>query len=570
MSNVINPGQSSSFSDDCCPPILTSRDVISGKTFFIDIALVIGWVSLFDGLLFQIGTYLAWGIWLISVVFFFAILKWRTANFRAGAWVSLLIVMLGLKLIWGGSSLQIGCGLCLIICNTMAFSGLSPFLPEAFAFLGSMFLGATDRLRSYGIVRPDGSGLGAKQNLSIILPVAVVACFATLFVLANPDIAIGVRRQLQMAFDSLCRLFTGFDIREGAVWLVSGFTLLGILYPARAYLYPERKPVEFELAPELSKMYPAFRNTLLSVIVFFAIYLIFEFSTLWFRKFPENFYYAGYAHQGAFWLTVALALATVVLSAIFRGRVLSDSRLVFLKALAVVWSIENLALSAAVYNRLMIYIGFNGMTQMRVIGLLGITSVVAGFALVVVKLYFDRGFVWLIHRQLWVPAFAILVYAILPVDYLVNRFNVNQIKNGNLAPSVQIVVQRVSAEGILSLVELVECEDLNVQVGARAILALWAEDLMGDNESAYMKSHDGLYRGKWQSKYGHRTPWLLTNAGSSHSNPVQSPWKTFQLSEYLLRNELKRIQPKLAPFMQSPEVRDATIDSFFEYAYQWY
>ena len=73
--------------------------------------------------------------------------------------------------------------------------------------------------------------------------------------------------------------------------------------------------------------FSACRNTLIAVIVLFAVYLIFEFSTLWFREFPEGFYYSGYAHQGAAWLTVALALATGVLSAVFRTKVVQDARL---------------------------------------------------------------------------------------------------------------------------------------------------------------------------------------------------------------------------------------------------
>ena len=126
---------------------------------------------------------------------------------------------------------------------------------------------------------------------------------------------------------------------------------------------------------------------------------------------------------------------------------------------------------------MLIYIDFNGMTQMRVIGLFGITSVVAGFILVVVKLYRDYGFTWLLHRQLWVPLLAVVLYAILPIDWMVNRYNAAQVKRGNLAPSVQIAAHVVSAEGILPLVELVDCEDPKIRDGVRALLAMWAEDL---------------------------------------------------------------------------------------------
>ena len=77
-----------------------------------------------------------------------------------------------------------------------------------------------------------------------------------------------------------------------------------------------------------------------------------------------------------------LALATVVLSLIFRGRTLGDPRLPALQRLAWIWSLENGLLAITVYNRLLIYIGFNGMTRMRLVGLFGISCVVVGFALV--------------------------------------------------------------------------------------------------------------------------------------------------------------------------------------------
>ncbi len=46
------------------------------------------------------------------------------------------------------------------------------------------------------------------------------------------------------------------------------------------------------------------------VILIYAVYLAFEFHTLWFRVFPKGFYYSGYAHEGAAWLTIGLVLAT--------------------------------------------------------------------------------------------------------------------------------------------------------------------------------------------------------------------------------------------------------------------
>ena len=117
----------------------------------------------------------------------------------------------------------------------------------------------------------------------------------------------------------------------------------------------------------------------------FACYLGFELYYLWMREIPEGFYYSGYAHEGAAWLTVALAISTFTLGFIFHGALLAHPRIDTLKKLTWIWSAENFLLALCVYHRLYIYIGYNGMTRMRVVALFGIAAVVGGFALVVWK-----------------------------------------------------------------------------------------------------------------------------------------------------------------------------------------
>jgi hypothetical protein len=118
-----------------------------------------------------------------------------------------------------------------------------------------------------------------------------------------------------------------------------------------------------------------------------------------------------------------------------------------------------------------IYVSFNGMTRMRTIGLLGITAVIVGFVLVVWKIVRGRGFVWLINRQLWTPAAAIFLYAVLPVDFLVHTYNVRRILKGDLAPSVQISVHPIDSGGILALYPLMKSNDEAIREGIKAMLA---------------------------------------------------------------------------------------------------
>ena len=192
---------------------------------------------------------------------------------------------------------------------------------------------------------------------------------------------------------------------------------------------------------------------------------------MWRRDFPAGFYYAGYAHQGAAWLTFALALATGLLSLVFRGQILRDERQNTLRLLAWIWSGLNLLLAIAVYNRLWIYVGYNGMTTLRTVGFFGTTLVVVGFVLVVIKIAANRGFWWLIRAQLAALVLAVIAYGLFPVDWVSHRYNVSRITDGYLHPSVMIAVKPVDDSAMLCLLDLVSTKDPLIREGALAMLA---------------------------------------------------------------------------------------------------
>ncbi|HEV3022766.1 MAG TPA: DUF4153 domain-containing protein, partial [Pirellulales bacterium] len=283
-----------------------------------------------------------------------------------------------------------------------------------------------------------------------------------------------------------------------------------------------------------SKLYAAFRNTLAAVIALFAVYLVFEFRTLWFREFPKGFYYSGYAHEGAAWLTFALALATLVLSLVFRGGVLTDPRLPRLRRLAWIWSAENFILAVAVYHRLAIYIGFNGMGPMRIVGWYGISTVVVGFALVLWKIGRGRGLGWLLRRQLWTLALAVYLFVLTPVDAVVVECNVRRILAGDSAPSVQISVHPTSNDGALLLLPLLETDDATIREGVRAMLAQREDD-----------------------------------AEAAAERRESLGWTSYQISESVVLERLRAERHRWTDY-GDPQRRDAALKRFHEYAYQWY
>jgi hypothetical protein len=270
------------------------------------------------------------------------------------------------------------------------------------------------------------------------------------------------------------------------------------------------------------------------VIVLFAVYLVFEFWTLGLRTFPDNFYYAGYAHEGAAWLTLALALATVLLSVIFRGRILHDPRLPLLRTLAWIWSLQNFLLAVAVYNRLFIYIGYNGMTRLRMVGIFGMSAVVIGFILVLWKIGKNRSFVWLLRRQLWTPVLLCYFYALLPVDAIVVKYNVQRIMAGDPKPSVQILHHEINAEGVLLLRPLLDCPDAIIREGVAALLA------ERDDEAEAL-----AVRRRRQG------------------------WTAYQIVDVLVLDNLRANRNEWAQYTVRSK-RKQVLDRFTEYAYRWF
>ena len=168
----------------------------------------------------------------------------------------------------------------------------------------------------------------------------------------------------------------------------------------------------------------------------------------------------------------AVARATLVLSLTFQGAILRDPRLPRLRRLAWIWSAENMLLALAVYHRLAIYIGFNGLTYMRMVGLFGTTAVVLGFAVVVVKVVRGYDFGWVIRWELAALALVMYVFAVTPVDAIVHRYNVRRIVSGDVAAALPMCVLEIDSEGMLCLLPLLDSANPTVRDGTKALFAL--------------------------------------------------------------------------------------------------
>ena len=224
-----------------------------------------------------------------------------------------------------------------------------------------------------------------------------------------------------------------------------------------------------------------------------------------------------------------------MLSGIFQGKLLRDPRLPFLKKLSWIWSAQNMILAVAAFHRLYIYIGFNGLTQMRIVGIFGIATVVAGLILVLWKIAYRKDFTWLLRRQLWSLAVATYIYAVTPIDAIWVSYNVRRVLAGDPAPSVELSEHPIGPEGFLFLKPLVQCDDPIIREGIRAMLAE-----------------------------------RLLSAETKSPQPEFQHWTTYQVAEEMVLDRLRADAASWTDYLTAPERRAAALKAFHSYAYQWY
>ena len=453
--------------------------------------------------------------------------------------VKSLLILLSASMIWAGGYGQIIAAVWLLIAANLSAQGLTPYLLESTIALAALVPGGYEFLHGFQLnwrrlVLDPVDHARPSRAMNFLLPIMSVIVFGTIFVLANPDVIKELSTMLSGFYEHIQIWMSHFSAFEIVVWCVTLWLTAGLLCPAVRNAIDASGVLRNEANPSYDHpMFKPFRNTLATLISLFVVYLIFEFFTLWFREFPAGFHYSGYAHEGAAWLTVALGLATLTLSLIFRGSMMNDPRVASLKKLAWVWSALNFLLAASVYNRLLIYVDFNGMTRMRVVGLLGISAVVGGFVFVLVKIVQRQRFIWLIRRQLWVLAIAVYLYLTVPVDMLVHRYNVQRILAGSVAPCVQISEHPITDDALPQLLPLLKSDNQSIREGIRALLR---------NRLILLQSATGQNPQHWTS----------TQIGKTHA--------------------LQKLQAAEASLQQVSTDTSASsaLQSFHDYAMQWW
>lgn len=387
------------------------------------------------------------------------------------------------RLAWQGNLGLVAIGLAQLLIAALVAQSVSLRAGSLLNFLGRCIPAGIQSIPTRFAI----NWMGSIAWLEIGLPLFVTAIFGWMFLSANPD-AINRSIELLAAWShSLERLLIRVQIDEVLIWIVVGIVGLGILVPAWSkILHIERPivPTVHHLEVEANqRLFAACRNTLITVALLQTCYLFFEFRSLWFREFPIGFHYSGYAHAGASWLTAAIGFATVVLSLVFRANQFTYEQYQRLIPWAKLWLALNLVLAVCVYHRLWIYIDFNGMTRMRVVALLGVSCVVAGFGFVLAKVHGRRRFGWLVQKQLIAVLFACYLYAVMPIDWLVYKYNVLAIQRGQEAAAVQVVAHPMSSSALLALTPLLHHDSSVLREGVAALTMEYVSQRMKDRDN---------------------------------------------------------------------------------------
>lgn len=375
------------------------------------------------------------------------------------------------------------------------------------------------------------------------VPTAVGLMFLIPLIQSHPELASNVFRDFSLLLNNLISWVARINIVSAVLVSMVGVWSLGVLLPR---IGTENSVSVMSTLAEPKRVYSNIayatsRNTLIVVNCIFVWFLVIEIRATWFREFPEGFIYSTYAHIGAAWLTIALAMSTIAMSVLFRPEIHNHPSISTLKKLAGGWSLCNSLLVIAVFYRLMIYVNFNGMTRMRIVGFVGVACVFAGFVIVNFRIVRQTSIARILNKQCRAFIWSIYLLALLPMDSISHGWNVSSIRSGYLAPAVQIAVQTISDEGLLCLLPLVNSDEPEIREGVAAVLAERFSQLSEESSES-----------------------------AGFAMPSARTWTQFQGSRSLLEHRLQEILPQLMPFVNSAKTRQEAMVRFRDWSKRWY
>ena len=469
---------------------ITFSDVFSPRADNVhlrEVGIVLILAALLDYLIYMGSGGLSYAIGVLAIPTGIYACAPRRPLPRALIGFGLCFVALSAKCAWQYDDMVVLVGVIALICAAIAlYTGRADAPSLAHAFLPTVVSGPArylDYLVALFRARPTRWFVPATVILTAGVPALVVAGFALVFYFSNPILGERVSSITSWISDLLNAFLNRFPLTPERV-----FHWFCYLWFLGALARPQRYPLPNDSVWQKSReqesetragagpvAYLMCLNTLLGVNVLFALYNAFDAYYLAFRRaLPPGLNHSQYAHQGALWLTIALALSTFVLGVVFHGNRNCFPNVRRLRGLAWIWIAQNFMLAIWVFARLDLYIRYNGLTPMRIVGVYGTLVVIAGLVLIAQKIRRVMTARWLLRNHAVAFAVGIVLLCVTPLDALTWSVNVPLIKTMAIPrPAVQLTEQRISPEGLMLLTPLLEHPNRVIAEGTAGLLAEW-------------------------------------------------------------------------------------------------
>lgn len=454
-----------------------------------ELVALIAIVALADMALYQRSGGAGLAVMFVAIpALLFAVANARSGSRRFAA-ISLLLALVAGRCLWQSSTGATALGMALLLAFAIALAISRSFLPELAASALASMSGAARQLGRFGaslapFARPAWSRRASWA--AFYIPAGLVVVFGAIFAAANPVI--------QTWLASVGDLFSGFGWAPSPLrfvfWGLCAVTAAGLLRPALrriAFLDARLGLVEVSqptgITPPASRLALA-RNVTIALNALFLAYNAVDAVYLWGGRAPSGVRHTEYAHAGTAWLTVAFVLSTVVLGALFRGPIEHDPRGKLARGLAYAWAGQNVILAAGTFRRITMYIAYSGLTELRIVGILGTSLATLGLAIVVYKVARRRTMLWVMRRQLDALAVAVAIFVVAPTASFAMRYNVARIQADQYRPLLHLYEQPIRAEAIPALLALLDHPDPVVRAGVAVIVESQRARLRADDERA--------------------------------------------------------------------------------------
>lgn len=320
------------------------------------------------------------------------------------------------------------------------------------------------------------------MSAAFAIPALLVIVFGAIFAAANPviqgwlggasDLFSGlgwVPSPLRFAFWGIC-LVCGAGLLRPAISSIPAFD---------AYFGTSHRSRPTDAEPAAARTALA-RSSMIALNVLFLGYNALDAVYLWGGRAPAGVSHTEYAHAGTAWLSIAFVLSTIVLGALFRGPIEHHARGKTARILAYAWAGQNFILAVGTFRRITMYIAYSGLTELRIVGILGTMLATLGLAIVVYKVWRRRTMLWVMRRQLDALAIVLAIYLIAPTGNLAMRYNVARVQADQYRPLLHLFEKQVAPEALPALLPLLSHPDPVVREGIAVIAATKRDSLVAE------------------------------------------------------------------------------------------